>query len=476
MKVKQYLSYALGAFGHDAFYATLSTYFVVFITSQLFDTSNHANDVKMIGIVTTMVAVIRTIEIFFDPLIGGAVDNTRSRWGKFKPWLLVGALVSSLTLMLVFTNFGGLALNQPTLYLVLFGIVFVILDVFYSFKDTAFWSMLPALTVESSQRARLGTIARFGSTLGAQGVALVIMPTVTIVSGWFGGAKGEQNQMGWLGFAVLIGTVSFLGALITAVGTKEEDNVIRENTEKVGIIGVFKVLLKNDQLMWTALSYFMFAFGYVITSSLFLFYFKYVLGNANAFSIYGALSAVLGIISVILFPFLEMLIKRKAIYVGGIAMMFIGYLIFAMAGTNLVTVLVGMSFIFFPYPMIFLAALMTITDSVEYGQLKIGTRNESVTLVVRPLIDKVAAAFATLIASTAAVHGGMVGNAKPSDISAGQLTIFRTYIFYAPMVLIALGALIYFFKVTLTEKRHEEVVKELEQKLNATDAEINDIK
>lgn len=102
-------------------------------------------------------------------MIGGAVDNTETRWGKFKPWLLVGALVSSIMLAVIFTDFGGLTTSNPVLYLVLFGIAFVILDIFYSFKDISFWSMLPALSVDSKVRAKFGTIGRFGSTLGAQG-------------------------------------------------------------------------------------------------------------------------------------------------------------------------------------------------------------------------------------------------------------------------------------------------------------------
>ncbi|KRL56578.1 glycoside-pentoside-hexuronide (GPH):cation symporter [Furfurilactobacillus rossiae] len=475
-QVKQYLSYAFGAFGHDAFYATLSTYFTFFVTSQLFGSGNHANDAKMISAVTLIMVIIRIVEIAFDPIIGGAVDNTHSRWGKFKPWLMIGATISSLMLILIFTDFGGLTVNKPTLYLILFGIVFVILDVFYSFKDISFWSMLPALTVDSNKRARFGTIARFGSTLGAQGVALIIMPTVTLVSGWFGGAKGQQNQIGWLGFAILIGVISFLGALATATGTKEEDNIIRENTEKVGILGIFKVLFKNDQLMWLALSYFLLAFGYVITTSLFLYYFRYVLGQPNAFWMEGAITAVLGIVSVILFPFLEALIKRKAIYVGGICLMLVGYVVFNFAGTSLAMTLVAISLIFFPYPMIFLAALMTITDSVEYGQLRLGTRNESVTLAVRPLLDKLAGAFANGIVVIAAIHTGMSGNAKPSDISSAQLLNFHMYIFYAPMVMLVIAAVVYLTKVTLTEAKHAEVVKELEKKLGADSEDIAKIK
>ncbi|KRK32795.1 glycoside-pentoside-hexuronide (GPH):cation symporter [Loigolactobacillus bifermentans] len=467
-QIKQYTSYAFGAFGHDAFYATLSTYFMLFVTSQLFDTSNKAFDTKMISYVTILMTVIRIIEIAFDPLIGGAVDNTETRWGKFKPWLLTGAAISSVMLMLIFTNFGGLATSKPYLYLALFGLVFVILDIFYSFKDISFWSMLPALSVDSKVRAKFGTIGRFGSTLGAQGVPIVIFPLVIFFSKTFSGTSGDtKTRAGWLGFAAVIALVSFLGALAAAFGTKEKKSLIRESAEKVRFRDVFKVIGQNDQLMWLALSYFLFALSYVVTNSLLAYYFTYVLGQSGKFWLVGVITAILGIISVILFPTIVSIVKRRAIYVGGIVMMLIGYGMFLFAGSHLIVVLVAVSIFFFPYPMIFLAALMTITDSVEYGQWKNGNRNESVTLSVRPLIDKLAGAIAMGVVGLAAVHSGMVGNAKPSSISAGELLNFKSYMFYAPMVLIVLAALVYLTKVTLTEKRHAEIVRDLEKDLKA---------
>ena len=470
--VKQYLSYAAGALGHDAFYATLSTYFAMFVTSVLFVGKGAGTDAKLASIVTAMVVVIRLVEIAFDPMIGGIVDNTDTKMGKFKPWILGGAIVSSLGLIAIFTSLFGLADSNTTLYFILFAIIFVILDIFYSFKDIAFWSMLPALSVDSKVRNKFGTIGRFGSTIGAQGVAIIIMPMVLFFSQKFSGThNGTETRAGWLGFAIFIALLSFLGAWATVAGTKENTSLIRENTEKTRLRDVFKVLGENDQLMWLALSYLLFALGYVVTNSLLLYNFQYVLGAATKYSMVGGITTVLGIISVPLFPVLVKAITRKGIYVGGIIMMLVGYLLFIFAGTSVVMTLVADAVFFFPYPMIFLAALMTITDSVEYGQWKNGVRNESVTLAVRPLIDKLAGAFSMGIVVLAAVNSGMTGNAKPSDISAHGLFIFHSFMFYMPIVSLILAALIYYFKISLSEKRHAQIVTELEKKLEAQEAE-----
>ena len=141
-KMIQRVSYALGAFGHDTFYVTLSTYFMVFVTSEMFAGTDKATTARMIATVTSLVVGIRLIEIVFDPLIGGIIDNTRTKYGKFKPWLVIGGLVSSFLLIFLFTNFFGLATHNTTLFIILFTIVFVLLDSFYSFKDIAFWSMI----------------------------------------------------------------------------------------------------------------------------------------------------------------------------------------------------------------------------------------------------------------------------------------------------------------------------------------------
>ncbi|MFD1454687.1 glycoside-pentoside-hexuronide (GPH):cation symporter [Levilactobacillus lanxiensis] len=467
--IKQYVSYALGAFGHDAFYATLNTYFAIFVTSALFVGKGSAAEA---GIVTSMVVIIRLIEIAFDPMIGGMVDNTNTKMGKFKPWLLAGAIVSSAGLILMFSSLFGLADSNSSMYFMLFGIVFVIMDIFYSFKDISFWSMLPALSVDTKVRNKFGTVGRFGSTLGSQGVIIVVTPLVIYFSQQFSGTHGStQTRAGWLGFATVIGLVSLLGALATFFGTKETTSLIRENTERTRFRDVFKVIGENDQLMWLGFSYLLFALSYVVTNSLLIYYFRYVIGNAAAYSVIGIVTAILGILSVPLFPIIVSKITRKGVYIGGICMMLVGYILFNLAGSSAIMMYIADAIFFFPYPMIFLAALMTITDSVEYGQWKNGTRNESVTLSVRPLIDKLAGAFSTGIVVLAAVHAGMTGNAKPSDITAHGMFVFHSFIFYMPMILLIVAALIYQFKVTLSEKKHAEIVKELESKLETEKVE-----
>ena len=100
------IAYACGTFGHDVFYAMLGTYFMIFVTSNLFRSDDATRDAYMIGIVTTIILVLRIAELFIDPFIGNIIDKTKTRWGRFKPWVIVGAFVAAITLALLFTDMG----------------------------------------------------------------------------------------------------------------------------------------------------------------------------------------------------------------------------------------------------------------------------------------------------------------------------------------------------------------------------------
>lgn len=462
--MKQRLAYAFGAFGHDTYYVTLSTFFMSFLTMSMFEGADKATTAKMIGLVTSLVVGIRLVEIMFDPIIGGVIDNTRTKYGKFKPWLVIGGIISSLTLVMLFTNFFGLAISNTSLFLIMFAIVFVILDSFYSFKDIAFWSMIPAISTDSKEREKLATFARLGSSLGANGATLAVVP-ITMFFTKLATGKNEQGAAGWFAFALIVALIAGGSAIVTALFTKENDSTIRQQQEKTSVKDIFKAVGKNDQLMWVSLAYIAYAIANVATVSVLLYFFKYVLGKPEQFPIVGLIAAVLGLVAVPLFPTFTRLFTRRFVYIGGLLMMLSSYFFFTIAGTNMAFVIVGLVMFYFPQQLIFLSALMTITDSVEYGQWKNGVRNEAVTLSLRPLMDKIAGAFSNGIVGFVAVASGMTGNATASSISAHGVHTFKMYAFYLPAALMIFSLIVFALKVTLTEKKHAQIVAELEEQI-----------
>ena len=461
-RIWQRIAYACGTFGHDVFYAMIGTYFMIFVTSNLFNSDNPTNDAYMIGIVTTIILVLRIAELFVDPFIGNIIDKTKTRWGRFKPWVLGGAVIAAVTLAMLFTDFGGLTVSNPTLYLVIFAVVYFIMDIFYSAKDVAIWSMIPALSFDSHEREITATIARIGSVFGAQMVTVIVMPVVLYFSINQNGGAGDPT--GWFAFACIGGGIATLGAIILGLGTHEQDNALRENKEETSAKDVLKVLTKNDQLLWMAIAYLVYGIGINIVNNFNLYYFIYVIGDATKFSILGVINTVIGLLAVAAFPILTTKFSRRKLFFSSIAVMTAALVLYAMSGTNVTLALIGAGLFTLPQALIFLVVLMTITDSVEYGQLKLGHRDEAVCLCVRPLVDKFAGAVSSGIIGLAAIWVGMTGGASASGLTADNMMRLQMIMFASPIVLMVIGALIYRAKVTLTEQEHARIVEELEEK------------
>ena len=460
-KLMQRISYACGTFGHDIFYMMVSTYFIMFITSNLFNTEDQSHNEYMIGIIMTVILVIRVAELFIDPFIGNTIDKTNTRWGRFKPWVIVGGFIAALSLAILFTDLGGLTTSNPLLYLIIFAILYLVMDIFYSAKDVAIWSMVPAMSFDSKEREITATFARIGSVFGAQLVTVMVIPIVLFFSKDANGGVGDAN--GWLAFALIGGGVSLLGAVILGLGTKEQASALRENKKETTFKEVFSILGKNDQLMWIAITFLIFCFGQDLVNSFQMYYFAYILGDSTYLSFLGIINVIIGLLAVALFPILTTKFKRRNLFFYSVVIMIIALIIYAFAGTNSVLVLIAAGLFNLPQPLIFLVVLMTITDTVEYGQLKIGHRDESLILSIRPLVNKLSGAVTSAIVGFTAVWVGMSGKATADSITDSNKMMFELIMFAVPIVFMLIATLLYKTKVTLTEEKHAEIVKELER-------------
>mgnify|MGYP000002017076 FL=1 len=461
MSIGTRLAYSFGAFGNDSFYGLLSGYLIMFITSHLFNTGNAAEDAKMISIVTLIIMGLRIVELFIDPFIGNAIDRTKTRWGHFRPWVVVGGSISAVILLMLFTNLGGLYQKNAILYMIVFGVLYITMDIFYSFKDVGFWSMLPSLTTDSREREKTATYARVGSTVGGGLVGILVMPAVIFFSAK---ATSTGDDRGWFVFAAIICGIAFVSAWCVGLFTREVNSDIRKNKKDTkGIVGIFKALSGNDQLMWVALAYLFYGIGINITNSLEVYYFTYIMGMPKAFSIFSTINILLGIIATSLFPILSKRMSRKALFTSCLVVMLCAMGIFAFAGSNLPLVLLAASLFGFPQQMVFLIVLMVITDSVEYGQLKLGHRDESLALSVRPLIDKFGGAVSNGVVGQIAIMAGMTTGATAASITAAGKMNFKLMMFAVPAIMLVIAIIIFATKVILSEQKHAEIVAELEK-------------
>ena len=158
-----------------------------------------------------------------------------------------------------------------------------------------------------------------------------------------------------------------------------------------------------------------------------------------------------------LYPILNKRIPRRYLYIGGMISMIVAYVLLVL--------------FYIPGTLIQMTAILSLTDSIEYGQLKNGKRNEAVTLSV-PMLDKIGGALSNGITGFIAVAAGMTGSATAADMTPANIHTFEVCAFYVPLVLIVLSLLVFAFKVKINEKMHAEIVEQLEAKLAA--GEISD--
>ena len=473
-KLGQRIAYACGNLGQSAFYNAMSTYFIVYVTGCLFSGVDKALAAKLIGVITSLVVIIRIAEIFIDPLLGNLIDNTNTKWGRFRPWQFFGGLISAVLLAVIFSGMFGLVNVNTTLFIVLFVITFVVLDVFYSLRDISYWGMIPALSSDSHERSTYTALGSFTGSIGYNGITVVVIPIVTYFS-WVFTGKYVESQSGWTCFAIIVAILGILTVCSVAFGTKESTTALRSKAQKNGNpIEAFKAIFQNDQLLWVALSYLLYAIANVATTGVLMYLFKYILDNTAAYSIVGVIPVITGLVMAPLYPILNKRIPRRYLYIGGMISMIAGYVMLGIFSDNIIMVFVALVLFYVPGTLIQMTAILSLTDSIEYGQLKNGKRNEAVTLSVRPMLDKIGGAMSNGIVGIIAVAAGMTGNATAADMTASNIHIFKICAFYIPLVLIILSLIVFLFKVKITEKMHDEIVKELEVKLANGEIEADD--
>jgi len=465
-KLGQRIAYACGNLGQSAFYNAMSTYFIVYVTGCLFSGVDKALAAKLIGVITSLVVIIRIAEIFIDPLLGNLIDNTNTKWGRFRPWQFFGGLISAVLLAVIFSGMFGLVNVNTTLFIVLFVITFVVLDVFYSLRDISYWGMIPALSSDSHERSTYTALGSFTGSIGYNGITVVVIPIVSYFTWTLTGAKGE-GQAGWTSFGIIVGLLGILTAWTVAFGTKESTNALRAKAQKNGNpLEAFKALFQNDQLLWVALSYLLYAIANVATTGVLLFLFKFVLDNQAAYSMTGVIALVAGLIMAPLYPILNKRIPRRVLYIVGMTSMIVAYILLGLFSTNMTVVFIALVLFYIPGTLIQMTAILSLTDSIEYGQLKNGKRNEAVTLSVRPMLDKIAGACSNGIVGAVAIAAGMIGSATAADMTAANIHTFKVCAFYVPLAVIILSGVVFLLKVKISEKMHADIVKQLEEQLN----------
>jgi melibiose permease/lactose/raffinose/galactose permease len=405
-------------------------------------------------LMTGVLTVLRVFDAFNDPLMGVLVDNTRTRWGKFKPGILIGALGSGFFMTAMFT---GLGLTGAA-YAVVFALCYLGWDLFFGLNDIAYWSMLPSLTTDQRTRERIGAFTRICANIGLFTVVVGIIPA----TGLLGDALGSL-RLGWFVFALII-TALMLGFQgITLLGVKEDRGYFKEE-EKTSFFELFRVIFKNDQLLWVAVSMALFMIGYTTTANFGVHFFKYVYGDEGAYSIFALVLGVSQLSALAVFPAFSRRFSRKGLYTAATALVAAGYLAFFLVPMNILYIGAAAVFIFAGQAFIQILMLMFLTDTIEYGQWRLGKRNESITFSLQPFINKIGGALANGILGLTLVISGINRAESAAQVSPQGIIVMKFAMLILPLLIILAGYLIYRFKFKIDAEMYRRIIGDLEKR------------
>ncbi len=469
-------SYAMSGIGRDMMYALYSTYLIVFFTDAL-----GLPDWELI-VVGTVIALARVWDAINDPIMGIIVDNTRTRFGKFKPWILIGALSSAVVFFLLFQDFN----LTGTAFVVVFAILYILSGMTFTMNDISYWSMYPSFTTDQKEREKIGSLARIFASLG---MFIVIALVPIIYQNYIGGPKQAFSVI-----AIVICSVFVLSQVGLFFGVKEQKNIITTvKQEKTKFKDILKIIFKNDQLVVIIIAIFLFNCGYFITTSLGIYFFNYDFNKYGGFefTMFSAVLAVSQLTALALFPMLVKKITRKQLFTIAIGMITVGYAIFMSVNyilpMNMLIIGLAGFLIFSGQGFVQVIVLVMLADTIEYGQWKLGTRNGSIVFAINPFVTKLATAVQTFVVTVTLTLSGLnakviqpvtaAKDANPgmsnedvraliaSNVTDTMLLSLRTSMIVIPLILILISYVIYRWKYKIDSKFYSEITTELTRRI-----------
>lgn len=466
------ICFGLGTVGRDAVYSLVSMYFITYLT-EVVGLSNSE-----LAIIGALMVVFRIFDALNDPVMGTIVDNTNTRWGKFKPWILLGVITSGILTVLLFSDVG----LSGGAYIAFIAVVYLLWGMAYTTNDISYWSLMPAISKDQKVREGIGSIARICANVGMFAVVILYTMVPDLI--------GKSPRVSYFIFAIILVVLLWFFQAFTLLGVKEERAV--KPQPRTGLKGMVNALIKNDQLMVTAVAMALFMIGYCTTTSFGVYYFKYAYKNEGMYMVFAAVLGVAQLTALAVFPVFSKRFTRKQLYFGSMVTVIVAYIIFFFSFEKLALIIISGLALFFAQAFIQLLMLLFLADAVEYGEWKLGKRNESVSFAVQPFINKLGGAIGSGVVTLTLIISGINSVSKnitdvekslenitdPTLIAQGQskidaliqgvngapIWIIKIAMMILPLICILAGFIIYYKKFKIDEETYSKIVEDLKNR------------
>ncbi len=475
--------YSIGGIGRDMSYAFFTNYLLTYI---LFTRSVTT---KQFAVISTMLVICRIWDGLNDPIMGGVVENTRTRFGKFKPWIMIGCITNGACVIAMFTN-----RLEGWSFIYLFVVLYLLWDITYTMNDIGYWSMMPSLTSQADRRDKIVAMANLFSGFG--NLATVgLVPMLTAGKNAIGG----NSITAYAAVSVFVVFMFILCQTICCIGVKENRSAKAEKEETHGLKEMFNVIIRNDQLLWSTLITLLSNLSGAMLTAFAAYYIYLKFGyNGTYVTLFTAFYAGAAGVLLLFFPALSKRFKRKQALAISLAIAIIGYLGFIIGGTvipqsfSLKFLCIAALITGFGQNWFSMVVMVIFTNTIEYNEYKTGRRDEALIFSLRPFMAKMSSALQQLIVTVVYLIIGMTvftnkissfeqqANLKviseetklkgienvlsevPSSMSL-KLAFCMTFI---PIVFIVIAYIISLKKNKIDEEEYDRMLAEIERRRN----------
>ena len=427
--------YAVGDFGINLYFMSAMTFLLFFYTEVYGLSAAVAGGVFLVA---------RVVDAVTDPAMGIIADRTRSRWGKFRPYLLFGPLPLGLITVATFTvpGFGefGKAVWAYATY-VLFGIVYTAVTIPYA-------AMTAVLTDDHQERTLLSTLRIGCAFAGGYAVLVGMNPMVE----WLGGgAGGFQSAM------ILFAVVATALLWVTFAGTEERIAPVRPS-HRLPLADSARALTTNWPLVVVVLLFTLGMLAFTVRQTAAPYYFKYNMGREDLLALYFGVTMPVMFLGLIAVPWLSRHFgKAGGIRIGAIVAMIGAGGFYLTPPDEVVMVFVWGSVLAIGGAPIAVLGWAMIPDTVEYAEWRTGVRVDGLILSTASFFQKIAKAVGGAGVAGALAFFGFVAHAEQSGATLNAILWAMSV---APLIVQVLLVVVS-FAYRLDEQAHGRIVAEL---------------
>ena len=389
---KNLIMFPLGTVGRDMMYQLFTNFILTYV---LF--TRNLTAAQLVAITAIMVGA-RIFDALNDPIMGNIIERTRGKYGKFKPWLVIGIVSTCIVVYLAFnTDLQGWS------FIWFFGFIYFMYSITYTMHDISYWGMVPALGSDADTRNQFTARATLFAGVGGT-AASVFIPMFTTGSNTIGGSASVAY--GRIALVVCILAPLFL--CFTIFGVRENRDYGDGEVPPVSLKKVWSTITGNDQLMWIALIFLIQQIGNGLViggigSTYIYFEFGY---EGGLFSLFSTVGVAATAFLMIFYPAISRKIHRKPLMGIMAVISLVGYALMLLAGLLLPASMVKFWILTIGYMLsnfgqycYYLVMMISIINTVEYNEYKHGTRDEAIIASLRPFFTKMASALIVVITS-----------------------------------------------------------------------------